>query len=67
MSNNLKIPAIFAENILNPKLTQKIAEEAGVKIVPTLFTDALGPADSQGHDYIAMMRYNVKTITESLR
>ena len=65
--DNLKIPAIFAENILNPKLTQKIAEEAGVKIVPTLFTDALGPADSQGHDYIAMMRYNVKTITESLR
>jgi len=30
----LKIPAIFAENILNPKLTVRIAEEAGVKSFP---------------------------------
>ena len=63
----LKIPAIFAENILNPKLTLKIAEEAGVKIVPTLYTDALGPADSPGQDYLGLMRFNVKTIVEALR
>ena len=63
----LQIPAIFAENILNPKLTQKIAEEAGVKIVPTLYTDALGPAESPGGSYLGMMRYNVKTIVEALR
>ena len=64
---SLKLPAIFAENILNPKLTMKIAEEAGVKIVPTLYTDALGPADSPGGDYIGLMRFNVTTIVESLR
>lgn len=64
---SLKIPAIFAENILNPKLTKKIAEEAGVKVVPTLYTDALGPGDSPGSDYLGMMRFNVKTITEALR
>ncbi len=63
----LKIPAIFAENILNPKLTLKIAEEAGVKIVPTLYTDALGPAGSPGQDYLGLMRFNVKTIIEALR
>ena len=63
----LKIPAIFAENILNPKLTRKIAEEASVKIVPTLYTDALGPADSAGGDYLGLMRFNVKTIVEALR
>jgi zinc/manganese transport system substrate-binding protein len=63
----LKIPAIFAENILNPKLTLKIAEEAGVKIVPTLYTDALGPAGSPGQDYLGLMRFNVKTIVEALR
>lgn len=63
----LNIPAVFAENILNPKLTRKIAEEAGVKIVPTLYTDALGPADSPGGDYLGMMRYNVNTMTEALR
>jgi zinc/manganese transport system substrate-binding protein len=63
----LKIPAIFAENILNPKLTLKIAEEAGVKIVPTLYTDALGPAGSPGQDYLGLMRFNVKTIVEALQ
>ena len=63
----LKIPAIFAENILNPKLTLKIAEEAGVKIVPTLYTDALGPANSPGQDYLGLMRFNVKKIVEALR
>ncbi len=63
----LKIPAIFSENILNPKLTLKIAEEAGVKIVPTLYTDALGPAGSPGQDYLGLMRFNVTTIVEALR
>lgn len=64
---SLKIPAVFAENILSPKLTRKIAEEAGVKIVPTLYTDALGRGDSPGTDYLGMMRFNVKTIAEALR
>lgn len=64
---SLKIPAIFAENILNPKLTQRIAEEAGVKVVPTLYTDALGPRESPGSDYIGLMRFNIKTIVEALK
>jgi len=63
----LKIPAIFSENILNPQLTRQIADQAGVKIVPTLYTDALGPADSPGSDYLSMMRFNVRTIVEALR
>lgn len=63
----LKIPAVFAENILNPRLTRTIAAGAGVQIVPTLYTDALGPADSPGGDYLGMMRFNVKTIAEALR
>ncbi len=64
---SLRIPAIFAENILNPKLTLRIAEEAGVKIVPTLYTDALGPAGSPGQDYLGLMRFNVTTMVEALR
>ena len=64
---SLNLPAIFAENILNPKLTQKIADEAGVKLVPTLYTDALGAADSPASDYLKMIRFNVETIAEALR
>ena len=63
----LKIPAIFSENILNPQLTRQIADQAGVKIVPTPYTDALGPAESTGRDYLSMMRFNVRTIVEALR
>lgn len=63
----LQIPAIFAENILNPKLTNRVAEEAGVKVVPTLYTDALGPEGSAGQDYLSMMRFNITTMVEALR
>jgi len=63
----LKIPAIFSENILNPKLTLMIAKEAGVTIVPTLYTDALGPADSPGSNYLGLMRFNIGSIVEALR
>jgi zinc/manganese transport system substrate-binding protein len=62
-----KVPAIFAENILNPKLTNQVAQEAGVKIVPTLYTDALGPKGSPGEDYLSMMRFNITTMVEALR
>jgi zinc/manganese transport system substrate-binding protein len=63
----LRVPAIFSENILNPRLTEQIAREAGVKLVPSLYTDALGPADSPGADYLGMVRFNVRTIVEALR
>jgi zinc/manganese transport system substrate-binding protein len=62
-----QVPAIFAENILNPQLTEQVAREAGVRIVPTLFTDALGEKGSDGESYVQMMRSNVTKIVESLK
>lgn len=62
-----QVPAIFAENILNPQLTEQVAREAGVRIVPTLFTDALGEEGSDGESYLQMMRSNVTKIVESLK
>lgn len=61
------VPAVFAENILSPRLTEQIARQAGVTVVPTLYTDALGAADSEGASYINMIRHNVRTIVEALR
>lgn len=63
----LRVPAVFAENIINPKLTKQVALEAGVKVVPSLYTDALGPPDSAGGTYLQMMQFNVRTIVEALR
>lgn len=61
------LPAIFAESTVNPKLSYQVAREAGVGVVAPLYTDALGEANSPASDYLSMMRFNAKTIAESLR
>lgn len=60
------VPVIFAENVTNPDLMQSIADEAGVELGPTLFTDALGDADSKGSTYIDMMTYNTSVFVTAL-
>jgi zinc/manganese transport system substrate-binding protein len=61
------VPAIFAENIANPDLMQQIADNAGVTLAPTLYTDALGAEGTPGATYLEMVRYNVTTIVEALQ
>lgn len=61
------VPAIFADNVTNPRLMEQIAREAGVKLAPPLFTDALGEPGSEGETYLKMMRYNLRTIIEALK
>ena len=62
-----KVPAIFAENVQNPKLMQRLAKEAGVKLAPPLYTDALGKEGSDGDTYVKIMRHNVNTIVTQLK
>jgi zinc/manganese transport system substrate-binding protein len=62
-----KVPAIFTENVQNPKLMERLAKEAGVHLAPPLFTDALGKEGSDGDTYVKMMRYNVNTIVSQLK
>jgi zinc/manganese transport system substrate-binding protein len=62
-----KVPAIFAENVQNPKLMQRLAKETSVRVAPPLFTDALGKEGSDGDTYLKMMRYNVNTIVTQLK
>jgi len=60
------VPAIFVETSVNPKLIRQIAEDAGVKIGGTLYSDSMGPEDSAGETYIGMMRENVLQLVRSL-
>lgn len=60
------VPAIFTENIASGSLTERIAHEAGVKLAPVLYTDALGEPGREGDTYEKMMRYNVETIVTAL-
>ncbi len=60
------VPAIFAENVTNTSLMETIADEAGVSLAPTLYTDALGEPGSPGETYLGMIRANVDTIVGAL-
>lgn len=62
-----QVVAVFTENVINPRMTEQVAREAGVRIVSSLYTDALGEPDSKGATYLEMMRSNVRTMTEALR
>lgn len=61
------IPAIFDENISKNPITAAIARDAGVRVAPTLYSDALGQPGTPGETYIGMMRYNARVIAEALR
>lgn len=61
-----RVPAVFAENVSSNALLRQVADEAGVKVVASLYTDALGPPQSEGDTYLDMMRYNVTTIVSEL-
>jgi ABC-type Zn uptake system ZnuABC Zn-binding protein ZnuA len=42
------VKAIFTERSANPRLEEQIAQQAGVRIVSTLYGDSLGPPGSDG-------------------
>jgi zinc/manganese transport system substrate-binding protein len=62
-----KIPALFIENVTDPRLLQRIGEETGVGIGGTLYSDALSPPDGPAATYIDMMRSNVRELTKGWR
>ena len=62
-----KVPAVFLENISDPRQITRIAKETGVKIGGTLFSDALSAADGPAGTYVAMMRNNIRVLLEGLK
>ena len=61
-----KIPAVFLENVTEPRLLKRIAEESGAKIGGTLYSDALTDAKGEAPTYIDMMRHNVRQLATAL-
>lgn len=61
------VPAIFTENIVSNRMTERIAEEADVKVVTGLYTGSLGDSESPASSYIDMMRTDVTLIVEALK
>jgi ABC-type Zn uptake system ZnuABC Zn-binding protein ZnuA len=61
-----RVPAIFPENALNPKLERAIAREAHARVAGGLYADALGPTGSAGATYEGALRANTRTIAAAL-
>jgi zinc/manganese transport system substrate-binding protein len=61
------IPAVFLENISNPRLMQRIAQETGARIGGKLYSDALTDAKGDAPSYIELMRHNVGQISAALK
>jgi zinc/manganese transport system substrate-binding protein len=62
----LKIPAVFLENISDPRLMRRISAETGAKIGGTLFSDSLSDENGDAPTYIDMVRHNIKALTSAL-
>ncbi len=63
---NQKIPAVFLENITDPRLLEQIAKETGARVGGKLYSDALTEANGNAPNYIELMRHNIKTLSAAL-
>jgi zinc/manganese transport system substrate-binding protein len=61
-----KIPAVFLENISDPRLIRRISAETGAKVGGTLFSDSLTGEKGDAPTYIDMVRHNIKALTSAL-
>jgi zinc/manganese transport system substrate-binding protein len=62
-----KIPAVFLENISDPRLISRIAAETGARIGGTLYSDSLTDEKGDAPTYIDMVRHNIKVLTAALK
>jgi len=61
-----EIPAVFLENISDPRLIRRVAAETGAKIGGTLYSDSLTDEKGEAPTYIDMVRHNIKTLKDAL-
>lgn len=61
-----RIPAVFIENVADPRLIERISSESGARIGGTLYSDALSGPEEPAASYVDMMRHNAATILDAL-
>jgi zinc/manganese transport system substrate-binding protein len=61
-----KIPAVFLENVSDPRLMRRIAAETGANIGGTLYSDSLTGEKGPAPTYIDMVRHNIKALMSAL-
>ena len=61
-----KIPVVFIESTINPKLLNQVAEDNKISIGGKLYSDSLGDKDSPADTYLNMVRHNTDVIVKGL-
>jgi len=59
--------ALFVENISDPRLVQRIAQETGAVVGGTLYSDALSAPGTAADSYLKLFRHNAQTLLAGLR
>jgi len=61
-----KIPAVFIESTINPKLLKQLASDNDITVGGELYADSIGEPGSEGGSYIDMIKHNTKVIVAAL-
>ena len=61
-----RIRAVFPENVADPRLLKRIADETGATIGGKLYPGALSDRDGPAPTYLDMMRHNARTLAQAL-
>jgi ABC-type Zn uptake system ZnuABC Zn-binding protein ZnuA len=60
------VQTVFVETTINPKLMERVANDANVKIGTPLYGDSVGAEGSGAEDYTSMMLANARSISAGL-
>ena len=61
-----EIRAVFTENVADPRLLKRIADETGATVGGTLYPGTLSGPEGPAPTYLDMMRHNATTLVQAL-
>lgn len=61
------VPAVFVENIANPRLAQQLTRETQARLGGTLYSDALARPGEPAGTYLGMFEWNAQQLAAALR
>jgi zinc/manganese transport system substrate-binding protein len=61
-----RVPAVFLENISDPRQMEQIARESGARVGGKVYSDALSAPGGPAATYLDLMRSNLKAFDAAL-